>query len=266
MTIMTLAYAVCRVPCAPLRKEKHHRSEMVSQILFGEKAIIKEIDENSDWVKIMCEWDHYEGWVRDSQLTKIDKKAYTKETKYLNNRVQDGLILDEQLCALPLGASLFQMRGNKFPWYPDGDYQGKKLKIETREDPRTALINDALRYRGAPYLWGGRTQMGIDCSGLTQMAFRFQDKALYRDASQQIIQGEAVDFLSHARPGDLAFFDNEEGIITHVGILMGGEKIIHATDTGGGVVIDTIDNGGIISHHLRKRTHQLRMIRNILGD
>ncbi len=105
----------------------------------------------------------------------------------------------------------------------------------------------AMKYLYAPYQWGGRSIAGIDCSGLTQMAFRLCNHPIARDASVQATEGELVDFLQHAQCGDLAFFDDKEGKIVHVGILLDSQTIIHATDTAGHVVIDRIDPGGIIS-------------------
>jgi cell wall-associated NlpC family hydrolase len=113
----------------------------------------------------------------------------------------------------------------------------------------------------APYQWGGRSIAGVYCSGLTQMAFKLCNRKLPRDASQQALEGETVDFLQHGQCGDLAFFDNPDGKINHVGILLDNQSIIHATDAAGRVVIDKIDPGGIISTMFRKRTHNLRMVR-----
>ena len=120
-------------------------------------------------------------------------------------------------------------------------------------------LNSAAKFfLNAPYLWGGRTPWGIDCSGLTQQVYKHFGIAILRDASQQATQGKTVNFLAEAKPGDLAFFDNAEGRIIHVGILLSPEEIIHAS---GRVKIDRIDNEGIYSEELGKRTHQLRIIK-----
>ncbi len=263
MSLMTLAFAVCKVAVAPLRKEASNRSEMVSQVLFGEKIIIKEIGENNGWIRVMCEWDEYEGWLKEGQVQIIDKKLYKKEIQAISSNIHDCFTFQDNHSLLPLGASLFGIKGKNFDWLPEFSFKGKKCKLTQQIFNRENIILQARLYLGVAYLWGGRTQMGIDCSGLVQMVFRAFNQALPRDAAQQIEKGTTVDFLINAQAGDLAFFDNEDGKIIHVGILLNNHEILHATESSGCVVIDNIDNGGIISKLHKKRTHQLRMIKNL---
>ncbi|MBC7554865.1 MAG: C40 family peptidase, partial [Taibaiella sp.] len=129
---------------------------------------------------------------------------------------------------------------------------------------QASLKEAVLLYGYAPYQWGGRSIYGIDCSGLTQMAYKLCNIPLQRDAGQQAQQGVIVDFLETAQCGDLAFFDNADGKITHVGMLLDNQTIVHATETTGHVVTDRIDPGGIISVSLRKRTHNLRVVRRMI--
>jgi cell wall-associated NlpC family hydrolase len=109
----------------------------------------------------------------------------------------------------------------------------------------------------APYLWGGRCPLGVDCSGFVQVIFKQMGIDLPRDAWQQAQEGKAVKKFSEARTGDLAFFDNKEDIV-HVGILLGNGQIIHSS---GRVRIDNIDKKGIINVATGKRMLRLKAIR-----
>jgi len=262
--ILPLAYSFCNVPVMPLRSEPDHRAEQTSQLLFGEKALIIEINKQ-EWARIQCAWDGYEGWCKKSQLTNITKKEYGKEVKYLAANHTAKLIMPAGDIWLPLGSELTGMKGGKIkPVHDTGTFKGKKLNIREAKLNCDNLKEAAFQYLNSPYQWGGRSIAGIDCSGLTQMAFKLCNHPLPRDASQQAHEGTLVDFLQHAECGDLAFFDNKDGKIVHVGILLDNQHIIHATDTSGRVVTDRIDQGGIISVSLRMRTHNLRFVKRIM--
>ena len=261
--VLTLAYAFCNVSVMPVRNEPSHRAEQTTQLLFGEKAEILEVN-NKEWAKIIGTWDGYEGWCKRSQLTTITKKEYRKEVKYLAGSHADKLKMETGDLWLPLGSELNGLKGGEIkPSSEAGKYKGRKLNIKEAGLNCEKLKEAAFQYLHAPYLWGGRSIAGIDCSGLTQMAFKLCNHVFPRDASQQANEGQLVDFLQHARCGDLAFFDDKEGKIIHVGILLDDQNIIHATDTSGRVVVDRIDQAGIISTSLRMRTHNLRFVKRM---
>ncbi|MCY7361282.1 MAG: C40 family peptidase, partial [Ignavibacteria bacterium] len=143
-----------------------------------------------------------------------------------------------------------------------------KIKAKTKVITQTELKPDedqiteiALKYLNAPYLWGGRSPYGIDCSGFTQMVYKFFGIRLKRDAYQQAEQGRTIDYIDHTQTGDLAFFHNEDGKIKHVGIILQHKKIIHAS---GCVRIDSIDHHGIYNHDKKTYSHNLRFFKRIL--
>ncbi len=262
---MILSYACCSVAVMPVRKEPYHTSEQVTQLLFGEKAEITYTN-NNGWAHIRCAWDDYEGWCKLSQLTTLQRKEYAKNAKYLSGNHIGRLITDNGDMLLPMGCELYGMKaGTVKAAHISGKFKGSKLNIKQTTPSADLLKATAMQYLHAPYQWGGRSVAGIDCSGLTQMVYKLCNYPLPRDASQQATVGTPLDFLMHARCGDLAFFENKEGAINHVGMLLDHETIIHATDAAGRVVIDRIDQGGIISIALRKRTHHLRMVARLAG-
>ncbi|WP_276131793.1 C40 family peptidase [Polluticoccus soli] len=263
---MVLTYAFCNVSVMPVRAEPSHRSEQVNEMLFGERAEVLEINDK-DWARIRCEWEGYEGWCRTGQVTYVSYKEYRRAPKFFVARNGDRLVFEHSEQWLPIGSELFGVKNGKTTVMNQvGKFKGKKLTIKKLEVTQENLKQAALQYLNAPYLWGGRSIAGIDCSGLSQMAFKLCGKPIPRDASQQALEGETVDFLQNAHCGDLAFFDNAEGKIVHVGLLLNDHTIIHATETSGRVVIDRIDPGGIISTSLKKRTHTLRVVKRYLKD
>ena len=252
-------FGICNLAIIPLRAEPSDRSEIVSQVLFGEHFEI--IETRKQWSKIKLHFDNYEGWVDSKQyqiITDSDFKNLSKESIVLNSDLIEYITgKNNLLIPIPLGASLSFLNHPEIN-LEEFDFEGSKIE---GIKPKANLIETAFMYLNAPYLWGGKTPFGIDCSGFTQMVYKLNGYSLARDASQQANQGEALSFIEESEPGDLAFFDNEEGNIIHVGIIMEDNYIIHAS---GKVRIDRLDHLGIYNAETNRHTHKLRVIKKII--
>jgi len=223
-------------------------------VLYGE--LFKVLERRKKWSRIRLYDDDYEGWVDNKQYKEISKDTFktlsaSKEI-YSFDLVEFIETKDKQLCPVLLGSSL---KGLAFlnHLYDGNTSHGKKDKND--------IVKTAFLYFNAPYLWGGKTPFGIDCSGFTQMVYKINGYKLLRDAAQQATQGEALSFIEESQPGDLAFFDNSDGQIVHVGIIMKDNYIIHAH---GKVRIDRLDQTGIYNVETNKHTHKLRVIKKII--
>lgn len=252
-------FGICNLAIIPLRAESSDRSEIVSQVLFGEHFEV--LETAKQWTRIRLQYDRYEGWIDTKQYRKITKEQFEQLG-------QDAIVLNSDLIEyvnapnnllmpIPLGASL------SFLSHPDintdnFDFEGMRI---SGVKPKSNLINTAFMYLNAPYLWGGKTPFGIDCSGFTQMVYKLNGYHLLRDASQQATQGDALSFIEESEPGDLAFFDNDEGRIIHVGIIMDNNYIIHGS---GKIRIDRLDHLGIYNAEQNRHTHKLRVIKKII--
>jgi gamma-D-glutamyl-L-lysine dipeptidyl-peptidase len=252
-------FAICTMYCAPLMSAKGHKNEMVTQILFGEAIQI--LDSDGLWCYAKALWDGYEGWALVQQFEKVDALPGLQHKVGIN--VANILIANKQLtipaCStLPNYASVVFKINNQKAEIDLHLVHDNNLKYN--EQNILEILNN---YLHVPYVWGGRTHAGIDCSGLSAILFKYYNMPLRHDASWQVTQGEEVHFLQSAQIGDLAFFGTPDGDINHVGILLNNHLILHATETSGGVCIDNIDTEGIIKKDSGKRTHQLRIIKRL---
>ena len=252
---------ICHLNCVAIRKEANNCSEMTSQLLFGDTfQVLEEIDE---WVFIYNDFDHYEGWVMRLQIRPLPEETYQKLSRNWNHHSREmiSLITDSsgQIQILTLGSCLPDYSNNRFSLGEElFDFEGE---VGSGKSNRRALVRTAYKYVNSPFLWGGKTPLGVDCSGFTQMVYKINGYKLYRDADQQASQGEVLSFIEESEPGDLAFFDNEEGEIIHVGILLANNHIIHVH---GRVRIDRIDHSGIYNVDTGRHTHKLRVMKRIL--
>lgn len=260
------SYGVCNLSIIPLRAEPSHKSEMTSQVLFGECFEI--LDEQESWSSIKLAHDDYEGWVDSKQITYINFEVYKEITHHIqavSDLSSHGILMklgqDEMLHILP-GSTLPLLQEDDL--FRIGETEYMFLGLSINPDARNIIkeIEEVSRfYINTPYLWGGRSMFGIDCSGFTQIVYKHFGVKIPRDAYQQAGEGKTIDSLEQSHPGDLAFFDGEDGKIIHVGILLNHSEIIHSS---GKVKVDKIDENGIFSLEDQKYTHNLRIIKRLV--
>lgn len=236
---------ICTVTVAPVRAEGSDKAEIVTQILFGEAADI--LDVNKNWTKIKMHYDGYEGWMDTKQLKPVTAEELAARKVTVITEDFSSVMMKDGKTLLSMGSEV------EFP----------AVASRRSHDLRESIALTAKEFLNVPYLWGGKSFFGVDCSGFTQLVFKIHDKKLPRDAYQQAEVGSVLSFVEESRPGDLAFFENSEGRIIHVGIMLQDQKIIHAS---GKVRIDTLDSTGIFNKDMNKHTHRLRFVRNILGN
>jgi len=256
-----MAFGICNLSIVPLRSEASDASEMVTQLLFGE--VFEVLETQKKWSFIKLAYDDYEAWIDNKQFTALDEATFKKlklSKSKLTGELSQFVVADnEALTVLPLGASLPFFKNNKLQISTkEYTYEGNIYDANTIKEN---IINTAFLYLNAPYLWGGKTPFGIDCSGFTQMVYKLNGFKLPRDASQQAKRGHVLSFIEESEAGDLAFFDNQEGNITHVGIIMKNNYIIHAS---GKVRMDRLDQFGIYNEEIQKHTHKLRIIKKVV--
>lgn len=255
-----MEFGICHLNFIAIRKEASDQSEMVSQLLFGETFQVL-IDEG-DWLKIHMDYDFYEGWVLKKQISELNEESY-KRVLHNNKTCSDEMVTfieanHGQLQILSLGACLPEYENGHFKIGEnnckfDGDIISGKMA-------KNNLVRTAYKFVNTPFLWGGRSIFGVDCSGFTQMVYKINGHQLFRDAHQQASQGEVLSFIEECEPGDLAFFDNEEGEIIHTGIVLANNYIIHCN---GKVRIDRLDSSGIYNVDTNRHTHKLRVMKQL---
>ena len=260
-----MKYGICHLSVVPCRLEPSDSSEMVTQMLFGEVLKIYE-EKRAGWRKIKTAFDDYDCWIDDKQYIEINETEFERlNTSPITVCSEMANIItnidNNDLTPILLGSSLpsfkeNQIRFNKFIYQFDG-----QTFDTSQEIAKSNLAENAMMYLNAPYLWGGRSPFGIDCSGFTQVIYKLNGFKLPRDASQQAEIGETLSFIEESKSGDLAFFDNEEGKIIHVGIMLENNNIIHAS---GKIRIDKIDHQGIFNSETNSYSHRLRLIKKIL--
>jgi len=243
---------ICNLSIVPVRIVDSDKSEMINQLIYGD--IIEILEEKEKWVKIKSVFDDYIGWIDKKQYFKIDDNITVdlKNPVYCIDLVEFIENNNNELVTIPIGSDIsnISLMNHKF--------EGKTI---SGKNNRNSIVNTALLFLNSPYLWGGKTPFGIDCSGFTQMVYKINGYKLSRDAKDQADQGETLSFIEESEAGDLAFFNNDQGDIIHVGIILQNNHIIHAS---GKVRIDRIDHSGIYNNDLNKHTHSLRYIKKII--
>jgi len=256
-------FGICHLSLIPLRAAASDKSEILSQLLFGDGFEVLETADN--WTFIRTRGDDYEGWIDSKQYMPLTASEFEKLNAPANVL---GISTAQKVKKLSTGEVLYLTAGCSIPSVVSNRFFLGNEEFELTDpvfsepgDFAGNIISCSRFFLHAPYLWGGRSVFGIDCSGFTQIVFKMLGISLKRDAWQQAEQGSPVNFLQEARAGDLAFFDNAEGRITHVGIMLNDQEIIHAS---GRVKIDPVDDQGIYSLDLKKHSHKLRIIKRYI--
>lgn len=243
--------AYCFVSISPVRKEARDQSEMVSELLFGELVEVISMDE--PWARITTFSDRYEGYIDHKHIKFLSEKEVRRWT-------EGQVILHEREISIETPWGKQHICRGSFITSDSHEFRigNDSFAITKKPDsPFDSVFGMASDYLNTPYLWGGKTPFGIDCSGLTQICYRIFGINLPRDAYEQAEHGLEVDF-HECREGDAAFFSNKAGKIIHVGIIGPDNIIVHAS---GHVRIDKLTEEGIYRIDIDSITHSLTLIR-----
>jgi gamma-D-glutamyl-L-lysine dipeptidyl-peptidase len=250
--------AFCKLSVVPVRAESKDRAEICTQLLFGE--LIEILSEEKNWYFIQTE-DKYQGWIDYKQVEIISDKEYQKFQSspcFYSSELLQYIKDESSKKEIPI------IIGSRIPVGENNSFQlnntNYSYSFPVKEYNHTNISEIALKFTEAPYLWGGKSVFGIDCSGLTQLIAKICGIDIPRDASQQADCGNLVSFVEEAEVGDFAFFDDDEGNIIHIGILLSKDQILHAS---GKVRIDAFDHHGIFNKNTNKYSHKLRFIKQI---
>ncbi|MBG0861221.1 MAG: C40 family peptidase [Bacteroidales bacterium] len=249
---------ICETVFVPLRSGPAHKSEMLSQVLFGEKY--SKLDEAGHWMKIETLFDHYTGWIDLNHLQHTpdtgNSHGFVLNKSLLCFKSDNTRIILEAGCEVydpDFEKKTFSVGINKY--FTCNEFNNSYISINS------SISDTAMRFINSPYIWGGRIPSGIDCSGFTQLVYKIHGKPIPRDSRQQVETGRDISFIDDTKPGDLVFFDNERGRISHVGMILSRGLVIHAS---GRVRIDSIDHQGIFKQEIGSYSHHLRAIRRIV--
>lgn len=260
-------YGICHLAQAPLRDTISHSSEMISQVLFGDLVELK--DKYQNWHKVETLFDGYEGWLDEKQFLPLTQEDYEACKADRSLVFSSGFVSEVERNT---DHAVFRIgMGCRLPLFHEGSFKIGNLEYsykspiwevpDTVESKRKTILERGNLLLNTPYLWGGKSAFGLDCSGFTQLVFRTCGIALLRDASRQAGQGSLINLIDEAQAGDLLFFDDENEQIVHVGIYTGNGHILHAS---GSVRIDPVDHEGIYRQEIGTYSHHLRLIRRML--
>ena len=246
----------------PIRSDHSDGAEIMTQMLFGDTFEI--LDTYKQWRYIKTTYEQYEGWIDEKVVFEITADEFENLNKqqpyYTTDIVSEVIFPQSGRFLLPMGSVLPNFNPEKLTLKigdETGIFTGNYI---TGKYDKAQVLDLALTYENSPYLWGGKTHFGLDCSGLTQMGYKICGHHLLRNAKDQATQGIPIK-LSEAEPGDLAFFTNDKGKVIHVGFLLGDGTIFHSH---GNAHIDDIDEKGIWSRKFQRYSHQLSDVRKII--
>ena len=259
-----MSYGICPLSIVPIRNSSNQKSEMISQLLFGEVVEILE-QKGKQWVKIRCQADNFVGWVATNQLKAITPSEFEsfQENFAFCLDIMQPVMATNHFIPITLGAKLPNFDGIRFQLGEETfTFSGQAVFHQDIEPNADFIIKMAKRFLNAPYLWGGRSPFGIDGDGLVQLVYSLAGINLPREVALQVHEGHLVDFMEETQAGDIAFFENRNGKITHTGIILPNQTILHAF---GKVRIDRVDHFGIFNEKHAKYTHRLRVVKRVLS-